>query len=313
MRRIGTLSNRREADTFGDYLLTQEIRSQIDPSGDEWAVWVYDEDRLEEARRELQAFREHPEDEKYRNAIVEADRIRHREIRRQQQNRRQTVDMAARWRRPMIVQIPVTFGLVVTAVAVTIGTQFGQEMAPFGGRLSLIEVRAEDDHWIAVDPETGGTRRTYGLAEIRGGQIWRLVTPIFIHMSPWHLLFNLYWTVVFGSLIETRQSRWALLFVVLVTAMISNLSQYAFQGFGFGGLSGVGYGLFGYLWLLGRMNPRSDFQIPPNLVFLFMAWLLICMTGAIGPIANYAHSFGLLTGMALGAGRGGWEKMTGKA
>lgn len=312
MRRIGTLSDRQEAARFGDFLLTQQIKSQIDPSGNEWAVWVHDEDRLDDAKEALEAFLADPDAERYQEAIVEADRVRHAEVRQRQQAKKNSVNMADRWRRPMIAQIPLTFALVVISVVVSVGTQFGRSMQAFGGRLAIVEVRSNgEDSWIAVDPATGGDRTVRVLAEVRSGQLWRLVTPIFIHMSLLHLAFNLYWTVVFGSLIETRQNAWTLLFVVLVTAVVSNFSQYHFESFGFGGMSGVGYGMFGYLWMLGKVNPRSDIHIPPNLVFLFIAWLLICMTGAIGPIANYAHAFGLLTGMVIGAARGGWQKMSG--
>jgi GlpG protein len=313
MRRIGTLTDRKQADRFGDFLLTKQIAAQIDSAGDEWAIWVHEEDRLEEARNELQSFRADPDAERYQNAVVEADRIRHAEVRKRQQARRKTVNMTDRWRRPLIQQIPLTFALVVVSVVVSLGTQFGKSMDSFGGRLSIIEVRSDGaDSWIAVDSATGGPRRGIGLTEIRRGQIWRLVTPIFLHLGIFHLLFNMYWTVVFGSLIETHKGLWMLLAIVIVTAVISNLSQYYFKSFGFGGMSGVGYGMFGFLWMLGRTNPRSAIHIPPNILFLFLAWLLICMTGAIGPIANYAHAFGLFSGMSIGAARGFWEKTTGK-
>jgi len=29
-------------------------------------------------------------------------------------------------------------------------------------------------------------------------------------------------------------------------------------------------------------------------------WLVICFTGAVGPVANYAHLGGLVSGMAIG-------------
>jgi GlpG protein len=313
MRRIGTLTDRQQAQRFGDFLLTKQIASQIDPAGEEWAIWVHEEDQLEAARNELQLFRVDPDAERFQNAVVEADRIRHAEVRKRQQARRKTVNMADRWRRPLIQQIPLTFALVVASVAASLGTQFGDSMASFGGRLTIVEVRSDgDDSWIAVDSASGGPRRAAGLAEIRRGQIWRLVTPIFLHLGIVHLLFNMYWTVVFGSLIETHKGFWMLLAVVIVTAVISNLSQYYFKSFGFGGMSGVGYGMFGFLWMLGRTNPRSAIHIPPNLLFLFLAWLLICMTGAIGPIANYAHAFGLFSGMLMGSARGLWEKVSGR-
>jgi GlpG protein len=38
----------------------------------------------------------------------------------------------------------------------------------------------------------------------------------------------------------------------------------------------------------------------PNNVNIMLLWLVLCMTGVIGPIANAAHFVGLIVGVALG-------------
>ena len=35
----------------------------------------------------------------------------------------------------------------------------------------------------------------------------------------------------------------------------------------------------------------------PNNVTIMIVWLLLCMTGALGPIANGAHGVGLVVGL----------------
>ena len=45
--------------------------------------------------------------------------------------------------------------------------------------------------------------------------------------------------------------------LVLVIAALSNLGQYFVSGPNFCGISGVVYGLFGYIWMKGRFDPAS--------------------------------------------------------
>ena len=58
------------------------------------------------------------------------------------------------------------------------------------------------------------------LPEIRHGQLWRLITPIFIHFGPLHIFFNMLWLRDLGSMIEGRQSSWRLALLVLVIAAV---------------------------------------------------------------------------------------------
>ena len=68
--------------------------------------------------------------------------------------------------------------------------------------------------------------------------------------------------------------------------------------------------LFTLVAVVMLLSPSASAK-KPNVLFLFLAWLLICMTGAVGPIANHAHAFGLISGMVIGAARGFWEKTSG--
>lgn len=142
------------------------------------------------------------------------------------------------------------------------------------------------------------------LPEIFSGQIWRLVTPIFIHFGMIHLVFNMAMTFQLGQLLEWRFGWIKLGWMVLLTAVVSNLAEYAVSGPGFGGMSGVLFGLFGYVWLAGRINPRFGFQIHPTAAIMLGVWFVACwfnFFGLLGDIriANFAHTAGLLTGLIL--------------
>ena len=142
------------------------------------------------------------------------------------------------------------------------------------------------------------------LPEIQSGEIWRLVTPAFIHFGLFHIVFNMLWTWELGRLIEWRQGGILLGVLLVVMAAVSNLAQYFVSGPLFGGMSGVVYGLFGYTWLQGITNPQFAVRMNPAVVKLLLAWFVICWTGILErvfgvAIANTAHTAGLVSGVVL--------------
>lgn len=138
------------------------------------------------------------------------------------------------------------------------------------------------------------------LPEIRSGELWRLVTPIFIHFGILHLAFNMLWLWDLGGAIERVRSWLLLLQLVLIIGIFSNLAEYFFSGPAFGGMSGVVYGLLGYLWMQGHFNPRFGLYLRKPIVVMMLIWYVVCWTGLVGNIANMAHTVGLLIGIAWG-------------
>ena len=143
-----------------------------------------------------------------------------------------------------------------------------------------------------------------GLLEVRQGQIWRLVTPIFIHFGLMHLIFNLMMTWQLGEIIERRLGAVYFLGLVLVLAVVSNLAEFFVSGPGFGGMSGVLYGLFGFFWIASRFNPTFGYRINPGAVKILLIWFFLCWFNFFGllgeiKIANFAHTGGLLGGMLI--------------
>ncbi len=105
--------------------------------------------------------------------------------------------------------------------------------------------------------------------------------------------------------IEWRQGPGRLLLLIIVCGVISNLMQYYTYGFRFGGMSGVLYALFGYLWVQGHFNPAFGLRLPQQLVNMVLIWFLICWSGVLDSIfgisvANMGHTSGLLSGLAAG-------------
>jgi membrane associated rhomboid family serine protease len=65
-------------------------------------------------------------------------------------------------------------------------------------------------------------------------------------------------------------------------------------------MSGVNYGLFGFLWMKGKFGRDQNWQMHPQTVQLMLMWMVLCFTGLLGPIANGAHVGGLVIGALLG-------------
>ncbi len=140
------------------------------------------------------------------------------------------------------------------------------------------------------------------LPEILGGEVWRLVTPMFLHFGIFHIVFNMLWTWELGRIIEWRQGLWMLLAVTLAISIVSNLAQYFVSGPLFGGMSGVIYGYFGYVWIQSLTNRQFGIRLNPTIVKLLLGWFLICWSGLLEKlfglsVANTAHTAGLISGM----------------
>lgn len=137
-------------------------------------------------------------------------------------------------------------------------------------------------------------------AELFDGQVWRLITPIFLHFGLLHLIFNMLWLWELGGAVEFRLGWPRLVMIVVIAGVLSNLAQLAWAGPWFGGMSGVVYALLGYVWMQSRFNPWLGLVVAPPVVAMMLAWFLICWTGLLGPIANMAHTVGLLIGVLWG-------------
>lgn len=135
---------------------------------------------------------------------------------------------------------------------------------------------------------------------LQKGEWWRLVTPIFLHFNFFHIFFNGMWIKELGKLIENEKGPVTFLIFTVAIAIFSNTLQYLASGPQFGGLSGVVYGLLGYLWVYGSLRKGEGFRLPKRDVAMMVGWYFLCLTGLIGPIANIAHGAGLAMGMLWG-------------
>jgi GlpG protein len=138
------------------------------------------------------------------------------------------------------------------------------------------------------------------------GEVWRLWTPVLLHFGVLHLVFNLLWLWEFGRRLEAAHGSVRLLQTVLVLAPISNGVQYLLVDSPiFGGMSGVVYGLLGYLIVAARRDPHPALQLRAGLVIALLVLLVLFSTGVTEPfglhVANAAHWGGFLAGVLWAA------------
>jgi GlpG protein len=296
MRSIGHLADKAGAQTFSDFLCVKGISNELEPEKDGWAIWIHAEEDVSRAKELLADFQSNPHDRKYQNVAMEAEEIKHKGELEEVKARNRYFNRAKLFRqvRPYGVG-PLTLVLVLTCIGVTLYTRFGKNI-----ELPL---------WMAQFTWEG--RYMPGLTEIRRGELWRLITPIFIHGNITHIVFNALAILDFGSMVEARQNSGRLALLVLVIGVLSNLGQYYFRGPYFHGISGVAYGLLGYIWMKSKFDPGSGYYLHPQTVMMMLIFFVICFTPIIPGIANGAHGVGLAVGVIWGFGSSMWAKRRG--
>ena len=152
------------------------------------------------------------------------------------------------------------------------------------------------------------------LLEVRHGEVWRLFTPAFLHFGIVHLGFNMMGLKNIGDPMEVVHGWRFYLVLTTVLGVCSSLGQYFITGSPFfGGMSGILYGLFGYLWTRGVFDPVYPLRLPKQTVIIALVWFVACFSGVLGPIANSAHTVGLVMGAVWGllASRRAMARMAG--
>jgi GlpG protein len=293
MRELNTFDEKKHAMNLSNLLLVKGIDSRVtgEDSGP-FILWVIEEEKMDEAETIMEEFLKNPENVEYRSFARKAEEIRFEEEQEDKRYRKMMEDSKVQWKNFQSARMgPVTMVLIVASAAVFLLSGFGQNTTSKIFQFLTItqyEISYNMIRWLP------------GLPEIFHGQVWRLITPIILHFNFLHILFNMLWLRMLGNEIENRSSSKYLAFLIIYIAVFSNVGQYLVSGPSFGGMSGVVYGLLGFIWIRGKFDPASGYYLDRTIVIFMMAWFVICLTGLVGSIANMTHAVGLACGVLWG-------------
>jgi GlpG protein len=292
VRQVGDPLIRRRAERFASFLGAQGIDATVraDANDETCTVWVYNEDQMAVAEDHYRAFKVSPEANAF-DAPARAPDVRlGAEAKLKGQRTRHINVRSEIFGRSRASSMPVTIFFVAVSVLMTL-------VGAIPRAASLIRVLYYSEY-MGRD-----------FLEITNGQLWRLVTPIFIHGGVLHLLFNMIWLYQLGGAIEIFEGPIYMAGLVLITGAICNTAQYVVLGSPlFMGMSGVVYALFGYIWMMSRYQAGTRYSIPRETVAVMLIWLAICLVGLIPGVANTEHVAGLVVGVAWGYLRSGYLK-----
>jgi GlpG protein len=282
MIKAGHIDTEEHAKILSNYLYIQNIENHVEYNNGSWELWILDSDHLDKAEKQLADYMANPNNPEYAKSfeLAEKKRIQHEKDLEEFQKKMYTRNrIFSRWRFSFK---SVTGVFIILSVLATLLSGLGKNHE-IAGPLFISEY---------LPPAF--------LPEIRQGQVWRLITPIFLHFSFLHIFFNMWWLKDLGFIIEKKHGPIFLTTMIITLGILSNVGQYLFKGPLFGGMSGVVYGLLGYLWIRGNTDPSFGIRLQRNTVTIMIGWFFLCLTGLLVNIANYAHGVGLVTGMVWG-------------
>ncbi len=323
MRLIGVTEDQKKVGNFAAWLLTQKIETKIETTDDgKVEVWVKEEDHFKTALSQYEEFLSTPDDPKYASAVGEANQL----LREQEKKRREIQKKQMKVPRSSggmgTPTGPMTKTVMILCLLVAILTNFNSDKAQqeqgVNRALQFIAVDQPESLALVEDYQTDRDAISLRLASIQRGEIWRLVTPIFIHYGIFHFIFNMLWFLQFGRMIEGRYGTVWMAILVVAIAVLSNFAQgvaperlggsppYFPSGIlisSFGGLSGVVFGLFGFIVVKQFGDPRSGFFLPQMTIVLLLGYMVFCMLPAaiplVGHVANWCHVIGFLVGAVM--------------
>ncbi|MCT8263364.1 rhomboid family intramembrane serine protease GlpG [Proteus terrae] len=266
MIHIITLSNPQAADLFVNYMTTKGVRIHTKNENQQISLWLEDQHQLDMVEKELNTFLREPFHPRYQAASWQTGDPKNTGIKyRPAFSIKNMVQRSS----------PLTVLVVILCILIFI---WQQVVGDYNVMLHL----------------------AWPYKESLNFEVWRYITPAFVHFSLMHIAFNLAMWWYLASQTEQRLGTGKLFVIMLVSALFSNWAQSLFTDSNFGGLSGVVYALIGYVGLTGIRNPEKGIGVPTGLIGFSILWIVAGYMGVLGDsIGNTAHFAGFLIGLLM--------------
>lgn len=132
------------------------------------------------------------------------------------------------------------------------------------------------------------------------GQLWRLITPVLLHGSIVHILFNMYALLAFGPGLERSFGHWRFLGLYLLSAFAGNVLSFVMSPAPSLGSSTAIFGLLGaegvFLYRNRALFGENALKAFTNIIMVGVVNLII---GLAPGIDNWGHVGGLLGGVCF--------------
>lgn len=314
MRSLTILEGQANTEAFVAYLLTQNISTHVEPTDTDktrWEVWIRDEDKLPQAQQELHQFLADPGNPRYQQAVRDARSIL-KEQREQSAQRQRNIHTPREIQRNSMfggVLPPLTLTLIILCSVLSVLSEFSTPRSRFGNSIVKQLMFADMSKYKETkDPAVS----------LKQYQFWRVLTPMFLHGHPLHLIMNMLALASLGRITERLEGSMRYFILIIALAIGSHLPQgllpqnlFGIQGLSgspsFVGISGVVLGLFGYIATKTYLRRDLGFSLSPTSYFMVGLILFLGFAGDISgndtggmKMANFAHLGGLITGIVIG-------------
>ncbi|PAD66871.1 rhomboid family intramembrane serine protease [Bacillus sp. 7586-K] len=137
-------------------------------------------------------------------------------------------------------------------------------------------------------------------AGIANGEYWRLITPIFLHMTFSHLFFNTISLILFAPALERMLKKVKFILIYCISGIIANIATYLIEPLNYShlGASGAIFGLFGvYLFIVYFRKGLIDQANSQVIISILVIGVIMTFFNSNTNVV--AHLFGLFGGFLI--------------